>query len=96
MNTVRSLCRIAIWIAVACLSSSSPAWAQASITGMVNDELGGAIAGATITVRSAAGAVTQTTTTDAGGAFSIASLPSGRYEITADSPLFPRSHSCSA
>lgn len=70
--------------------SASSAWAQAALIGVVNDELGGAIAGAGVVVRNAAGATLHTVTTDAAGAFSLPALMPGRYVVEAAHPLFTR------
>lgn len=72
---------------VALLAAARPASAQETLTGVVIDELGGAIAGATIAVRKA-GATVQTATTDAGGVFSITGLAPGTYELEARNALF--------
>jgi vitamin B12 transporter len=65
-----------------------PADAQTALTGSVSDELGGAIAGATVTVRTAAGSPVAAGVTDAAGAFSLPALTPGRYEVEAAMPLF--------
>ena len=83
----RSLVTLSIWMLAACLLASS-AYAQSTLTGLVYDPSGGAISGVVITVRNASGAVAQTTTTDANGAFSLPALPVGRYEVEAESALF--------
>jgi vitamin B12 transporter len=67
-----------------------PAHAQSALTGAVSDELGGAIAGATVTVRTVAGSPVAVGVTDAAGAFSLPALPPGRYEVEAAMPLFAR------
>jgi vitamin B12 transporter len=78
---------IATWILAAFVSAASLR-AQAPIAGIVVDELGGAIAGATIVVFDDARATIHTTTTDAAGGFLLPSLPPGRYEVKATSDLF--------
>ena len=62
--------------------------------GVVVDEVGGAIAGARVTVSDASGAVVQTTTSDAAGAFSLRGLAPGTYSVLVEMNLFvaaPRS-----
>jgi vitamin B12 transporter len=59
-----------------------------AITGAVVDELGGAIVGADVTVRDAAGTVVHTVAADAGGRFSVAGLRPGKYAVEAKNPLF--------
>lgn len=63
-----------------------------AITGAVVDELGGAIVGADITVRDAAGAVVHTVGADASGRFSIVGLRPGKYDVEARNRLFEDAH----
>ena len=65
-----------------------PVYAQGALTGSVRDELGGAIAGAAVTVRTATGSLVAAGVTDAAGAFSLPALTPGRYEVEAAMPLF--------
>ena len=85
----RSICILSAWILAAGLPASA-VYAQSTLTGVVSDESGGAINGASITVRDASGVVAHTAITDANGTFSAPSLASGRYQIEAESPLFER------
>jgi vitamin B12 transporter len=87
MCTTRGLVAAAL-MTLAFLAAAAAANAQATLHGVVVDELGGAIAGARIVVRTSAGVTAQTTTADAGGAFSIAGLPPGTYVVEAHTPLF--------
>ena len=73
---------------VVCLAV--PASGQAPVTGIVSDALGGAVAGAVVTIRTPGGAAHATVTTDAAGSFSVAPLAPGRYEVEAAMPLFDR------
>ena len=57
------------------------------ITGTVLDNSGAVVAGAVITITTAAG-VSQTATTDEKGEFSIGSLPPGTYSVTFAAPGF--------
>lgn len=59
-----------------------------AIRGVVVDELGGAIVGAQITIRDAAGAPVRTMTADASGTFLLEGLPPGKYEVLAENTLF--------
>jgi len=70
------------------LVSVAPARAQSALTGAVSDELGGAIAGAAVTVRTTSGAVVATGVTVANGTFSVPAPAPGRYEVEAAMPLF--------
>jgi vitamin B12 transporter len=67
---------------------SQAASAQASLTGTVNDQSGGAIAGAVVMVRGATETPPRTVTTDATGGFSIRDLPPGKYEVEVRHDLF--------
>jgi vitamin B12 transporter len=68
--------------------SPVPALAQAPVTGTVTDELGGAIAGALVTIRTPGGSAVATGTTGSSGSFSFASIAPGRYEVEAAMALF--------
>ena len=70
------------------VSSATPVLAQAPVTGVVADELGGAIAGAVVTIRTPGGSAVATRTTGASGSFSFAPIAPGRYEVEAAMPLF--------
>lgn len=59
-----------------------------SVPGVVVDEVGGAIAGARVTVSDASGAIVQTTTSDAAGAFSLNGLVPGTYSVLIEMNLF--------
>lgn len=74
-------------LVLAILAAAQPASAQGTLNGVVVDELGRAIAGATIAVRKG-GATVQTATTEAGGVFSITGLAPGTYEVEARNALF--------
>ena len=67
------------------LSPSRTALAtDADILGVVQDESGGMVPGATITARNVDTGLSRTTTTDAQGRYRIVALPAGRYEVTAE------------
>src|ERR1044071_2898040 len=70
------------------LGLAPPAGAQTALTGVVSDELGGAIAGAAVTVRSSTGSTVGSTVTAANGGFSLPPLAPGRYDIEVAMPLF--------
>jgi hypothetical protein len=55
--------------------------ATATLAGVVRDQTGGALPGATITVRSAATGATRTTTTDSEGRYRVTALEPGAYEV---------------
>jgi len=59
-----------------------------SVPGVVVDQVGGAIAGARVTASDANGAVVQTTTADAAGAFTLGGLAPGIYSVLVEMHLF--------
>ena len=75
----------AVLASLVCVSGSL-AYAQGSststITGTVADSSGGVLPGATITAKHLATGVVSTTVTNTQGAFTIASLPPGTYEVS--------------
>lgn len=70
------------------VASTQAASAQVALTGTVVDQSGGAIAGATVTVRSDPAGPPRTIATDPSGGFAIHNLPPGRYEIDVRHKLF--------
>src|SRR6266545_6350851 len=71
---------------------TSPASAQTrnpvSVSGIVVDEVGGAIVGARVTASDANGATVQTTASDGAGAFSLRGLAPGTYSVLVELNLF--------
>ena len=59
-----------------------------SLMGTVTDELGGVLPGATVTARNAVTGLARNAVSDAGGAYEIAVLPAGSYELEASLPGF--------
>ncbi|HTV02086.1 MAG TPA: carboxypeptidase regulatory-like domain-containing protein, partial [Luteitalea sp.] len=73
---------IFVWVFL--LLCATPSWAQfetGSITGTVTDNSGGALPGATVTLRNLATNVTQVTVTNDSGAYEFFTLRVGRYEV---------------
>src|SRR5260370_39750073 len=62
----------------------------AAITGTVKDRSGAAVPGATVTVKHLETGLTRAVEVDATGNYSIASLPVGEYELTAEKMGFQR------
>src|ERR1700743_3852249 len=60
------------------------------ISGTVTDKSGAAIANATVVVANASGSSTQTTTTNADGAYVVAGLPGGSYNLTVTATGFQK------
>jgi outer membrane receptor protein involved in Fe transport len=59
-------------------------YTNGTLTGVVRGTDGQPVAGANITVRSAAQGITRTATTGADGSFRVALIPTGRYDVTVD------------
>src|SRR5215831_1777025 len=78
---------LGVWILA--LSAAS-VWAQvtASISGKVEDSSGGAVGGATVTVKSVETGATRTLMTDETGNFRALSLPVGTQEVRAEKAGF--------
>jgi hypothetical protein len=71
--------------------ASGEAQTLAGVSGRIKDRSGASIAGATVTVRDAAGKTRQTTTgTD--GSFHLTQLPAGQYRLTATASGFKTSN----
>jgi predicted porin len=70
-----------LWLAMAPFA----AWAQtgASLSGVVTDKTGAAVADVAVTIKNVDTGATRTTTTDGGGHYRAADLPKGRFEIRA-------------
>ena len=69
---------------------SATGWAQvtASITGTVRDASGAVIPEATVTAKNLESGLTRAAQTDAGGNYSLLSLPVGQYEVTTEKSGF--------
>ena len=63
---------------------------SAAITGSVQDTSGAAVSGAMVTVKHLETGITRAAQADAGGNYSIPSLPVGAYEVTAEKMGFQR------
>lgn len=61
---------------------------ESSVLGMVTDQSGAVIGGATVTATNLATGEAKTTTTDSSGNFEILALPIGSYSVTASMPGF--------
>jgi hypothetical protein len=74
------------------LFAASQASAQDTgyISGTVSDKSGAAIADATVVISNVSGATTQTTTTNTDGAYVVAGLPGGSYNITVTATGFQK------
>src|SRR5258707_15667834 len=82
MKTRKLLICFAVLILVTAFSTSVFAQARATLRGVVSDEFGAAIVGATVTLTDASGAA-KTATTNADGAYTFNGLAPGKYKIHA-------------
>ena len=78
-----SVARLTLLIALLC--SAAPVWAQSTATlqGTVTDSQGAVVPGVALTIRNAATGQERTAMSDAAGQYVAASLPPGRYKVTA-------------
>jgi vitamin B12 transporter len=91
MTIARQTAWLAAVVVLVLIPSARAAAEPGSVKGVVMDELGGAIAGAQVTVSDAAGATMGTAAADGTGTFVLDGLPPGRYDIVVESPLFDAS-----
>jgi hypothetical protein len=90
MNIPRLFPCLASIILVAVFSTAAFAQGRANLRGLITDEFGAAIVGATVTLTDASGAQ-KTSTTNADGNYSFTGLPAGKYTIHATSVGFATS-----
>ena len=79
-------------LAVLCLFGATRLSAQDTgyISGTVTDKSGAAIASATVVITNVSGSSTQTTTTNSDGAYVIAGLPGGTYNLSVTATGFQK------
>src|SRR5260370_27309792 len=82
MKTRKLLICFAAVILAGALSISVFAQARASLRGVISDEFGAAVVGATVILTDASGAA-KTATTNADGAYTFSGLAPGKYKIHA-------------
>ena len=85
--------RLLLVLVFAALVPTSTALAQstaATVSGSVLDEQKAALPGATVTIRNLDSGQSRSTTSDARGAFQVAGLPPGKYEVSAELAGFGR------
>ena len=98
MNPVRflriSLCIVAVTLIVSATAlaqgartSANSAKGKSAITGTVTDQTGAVLPGATATITNGTG-LTQTSTTNDRGEYSLEGLPPGTYTLTVSAPAF--------
>src|SRR5687768_3402664 len=90
MNVSRKIIRQSFAVALVVVLSMLTALAQQSrgtVRGVVKDELGGTIVGATVTLTDASG-VEKTTTTNGEGGYVFSGLAPGKYFVRAEATGF--------
>ena len=90
MNIRKLFPCLATVLLLAGLSTTVFAQGRASLRGVINDEFGASIVGATVTLTDAAGAQ-KTATTTADGTYSFAGLAPGKYRVHATATGFATS-----
>src|SRR5258707_15184575 len=77
---------VCLWLGVLVLALVLPLASRAQdtgyISGTVSDKSGAAIVGADVVIANTAGSLTRTTSTNSDGAFVVAGLPGGSYDLT--------------
>lgn len=73
-----------------CVNSIALAQTTGTLSGTVQDEKGGSVAGATVSARHVETNVTRTAQTDSEGRYRLTGMPVGRYEITVESQSFAK------
>lgn len=63
-------------------------YTSGTLTGRVRDAAGEPVSGASVTVRSSTQGATRNATTDGNGNFRVPLIPTGRYDVTVDTPGF--------
>src|SRR5580765_6184784 len=85
---IYQLAAVVMLLAVAVVSPALYAQSDGSISGAVTDSVGGAVAGATVSIKNAETGAARTLSTDEGGRFNASSLTVGRYGITVEKAGF--------
>src|SRR6266542_370296 len=87
-----SIPRSIFWLVFALLLGCGSAFAQgtasSALAGVVSDQKGGVINGATVTVTNRATGSSRTATTNDNGEYKLDLLPAGRYNIKVDASGF--------
>src|SRR5437660_470540 len=61
-----------------------------TVTGTIHDPTGAVISGATVTIKNLATGAERKATTNAGGSYSIPSVPAGNVDLIVEAPGFKR------
>lgn len=81
---------LALSLAALILPLAASAQDTGYVSGTVTDKSGAAVAGAKVVITSAGGNLTRETATNADGAYTIAALPGGTYDITVTATGFQK------
>ena len=81
---------LGVLIVALALPPASPAQDTGYISGTVTDKSGAAIAGADVVITSADGSLTRSTATNADGAYVVAALPGGTYNLAVTAKGFQK------
>jgi Carboxypeptidase regulatory-like domain/TonB-dependent Receptor Plug Domain len=83
-----------LWLGALVLALALPLASRAQdtgyISGTVTDKTGAAIVGASVTITGAGGNLTRNTTTNSDGAYTIAGLPGGTYDVVVTATGFQK------
>jgi iron complex outermembrane receptor protein len=79
---------LTIFCALICAAGMLNAQSGGTVTGMISDQAGKPVAGASVTVKAAGSATGSSATSDAEGRFSVTGLAAGNYTVEASSPGF--------
>src|SRR5215472_12084909 len=91
LSTFVMVLAVAAVAAVAALPARGQAQASAAdLRGVVHDQQGAVISGATVTARNPGTNVSRSTTTNDEGAYQILNLPPGEYELTVEAQSFKK------
>jgi hypothetical protein len=92
LKSLRRAVRLLVGAMIAILCTAFVAKAQDTgyIGGTVSDKTGAAVAGAEVVISSINGSATHTTTTNGDGAYVVAGLPGGSYNIVVTAKGFSR------
>jgi hypothetical protein len=80
----------ALVLLLLCLTAPALAQTTGTLSGTVQDEKGGAVAGATVTARHVETNVSRSAQTDSEGRYRLTSMPVGHYEITVEAQNFAK------
>lgn len=83
-------CGVAVFVSLLLAAPTAAQVTTADITGRVLDQNGAAVANVTLTARNLATGQERTTQSDQQGSYTLAELPPGTYEISAEAPNFSK------